>query len=118
MTEQKDVKVIELKWENSLQTYLNQKDKIIILDFWAEWCWPCRVLWPVLHKIAELNDDIIVLKASVEEVENQELTSKFWVNSIPQVNIFYNWELKDQFIWSLPFDKISDKIQTIRNSTK
>ena len=60
---------------------IKNSEKPLLLDFYAEWCGPCRMLSPVIDKIAEERDDIIVAKINVDE--NPQLASEFGVISIP-----------------------------------
>jgi len=83
---------------------------IVIVDFWAEWCGPCRMLGPVLHDIAEANDGVVVAKINVDASENGDLSMEYGVRSIPQVNIFKDGAKVEQFVWALPPEQVQEYI--------
>ena len=91
-----------------------KSDKLTIVDFWAEWCGPCRMLKPILHKIAEENLDIQLLTVDVDQ--NQDLATEYDINSIPAVFFFKNWEIVDNFIGVIPEEGILEKIKTLKVS--
>lgn len=70
--------------------------KTTIVDFWAEWCGPCKTLGPILDKLAEENPDIQVVKVNVDE--NSELSVEYGIRSIPAVYIFKGGEQTDKFV--------------------
>ena len=74
---------------------LNYQGKVIV-DFWAEWCGPCKMLSPIIEEIGQENKDIKIVKVDVD-TEN-ELASKYNVNSIPTVMIFEHGQLKNTII--------------------
>ena len=86
-------------------------DKLIMVDFRAEWCGPCRILKPVLEELAEKHaDKVILVKIDVDAQENYPLAVQYQVNSIPQVTFFKNGTQADQFIGVVPPVRIEEII--------
>lgn len=79
------MKEIILNQKNFKEEVLEQKG-IVLVDFWAKWCGPCKMLAPVIHEIAEENEDIKVGKVDVEEA--MELAQVFQISSIPTLILF------------------------------
>ncbi|MBQ4051079.1 MAG: thioredoxin [Oscillospiraceae bacterium] len=69
------------------------KEKPVLIDFWASWCGPCRMLSPVVDQIAEEQDSVIVGKVNVDE--QPELAAAFDVQSIPTLVLIKNGEVAD-----------------------
>ena len=91
-----------------------KSEKLTIVDFWAVWCGPCRVLKPLLHKIAGEHPEIQLLTVDVDA--NWNLAAEYDINSIPAVFMFKCGEMVDSFVWVLPENEILEKIQKF-NST-
>ena len=73
---------------------INDSDKPVVVDFWAEWCGPCKMLTPIIEELAsELNSEVIFAKVNLDE--NQDLAMKYSIRSIPSLLLFLNGELKD-----------------------
>lgn len=88
-------KVIVLTSENFEKEVL-QSEKPVLVDFWASWCGPCRMLAPVIDELAEENDGIKVCKVNVDEQE--ELAAAFGIMSIPTVLAFKNGKAINQAV--------------------
>ncbi|MCZ9301206.1 thioredoxin [Corynebacterium marquesiae] len=74
-----------------------ESDKPVVVDFWAEWCGPCKKLSPILEEVAEeLDGQVIVAKVNVDEERN--LGAMFQIMSIPNVLIFNHGEKVDEFV--------------------
>ena len=76
--------------KDNFESEVLKNDKPVLIDFWAVWCGPCRMMSPIVDKFAEENDDVKVGKINVDE--EPELAMQFRVMSIPTLKLFKNGE--------------------------
>jgi len=99
--------VVEIVGKEQFDALMKDSDKLVIADFWAEWCGPCRMIGPVLHDIADKNPaKVVVAKINVDDSANQQLALDYGVRSIPQVTMFKDGAQVDQFVGAIPPDQI------------
>ncbi len=91
------------------QQQVGQKDKAVLVDFWAEWCQPCRVMEPALEEISnEMSDKLVVAKLNVDE--NPEIAQQLQVMSIPTMILFKNGQAIDQLVGAMPKEAVVNKL--------
>jgi thioredoxin 1 len=82
----------------------------VVVDFWAEWCGPCRMIAPALEEIAgSLNGKVKIVKLNVDE--NPKTAAKYGIQSIPTLLMFKNGQMASRQIGALPKQKLEDWIK-------
>lgn len=99
--------VINISNEN-FETEVMNSEKTVLVDFWASWCAPCRMLGPVVDQIAEERSDIKVCKVNIDE--QQQLASRFNVMSIPTLLVVKNGKVVQQSVGVRPKEQILSMI--------
>lgn len=105
------MKPIEITDQN-FDVEVMQSDKPVLIDFWAAWCAPCRMIAPIVEELAQEYDG----KAKVGKLDvdsNQQTAIKYGVRSIPTVLIIKNGEVVDTIIGALPKTAFVEKLQAV-----
>ena len=101
-------KAIELTDANFNETI--NSDKPVLVDFWAEWCGPCKMIGPLVEELAgDYEGKAVVGKLNVDE--NPETTARFGVRSIPTLLVFKNGQIVDKQIGAVPKSVLAQKLQ-------
>ncbi|MDR0422383.1 MAG: thioredoxin [Proteiniphilum sp.] len=89
-----------------------QTEKLVIIDFWAEWCGPCKMIGPIIDEISEeYRDSVIVGKVNVDD--NDETTGKYGIRNIPTVLFIKNGEVVDKQVGAAPKTLFTEKINKL-----
>ena len=104
-----EAKPIEVS-DQSFAEEIEGADGLAMVDFWAEWCGPCRMVSPIVEELAgEYADTVKVAKMDVDE--NQKTVQRFNVRSIPSILFFKNGDLVDTVVGAVPKAQLEQKIQ-------
>lgn len=96
--------------ESTYPTFITQTGRLVMVDFYADWCGPCRSLGPVLERIAnEHRDQIVLGKVNVDR--SRQLAANAGVTGIPDVRMFINGKEVDRFVGAPPADQVNSRIQ-------
>lgn len=94
-------------------------DKMVLVDFWAAWCGPCRAMAPTLHMLADSLDNFDVVKVNIEESDdNNSLAAEYDVRSIPNMNVFKDGKVVDQIIGMVPKMHLESMLQQLAAANK
>lgn len=85
------------------------KDKLVVVDFWAEWCMPCRMLAPILEKLEKEYEDVEFAKLNTDDYPG--IAMKYGIFSIPTVMMFYKGEVVNSFVGAMPESVVRREIE-------
>ena len=97
--------VLHITKENYEQEVV-KSEKTVLIDFWASWCMPCRMVSPIIDEIAGEREDVKVCKINVDE--QPELAAKFGIMSIPTLVVMKNGEITNKSLGARPKQQILD----------
>lgn len=89
-----------------------KNDKMVLVDFWANWCPPCRMMAPILESVSKsMEKDVDIVKVDVEaSSDNSELAAKYGVQGIPNMQVFKNGEVVEELVGARPQVALEDEL--------
>ncbi len=96
--------------DSNFEEVVLKSDKLVIIDFWAEWCGPCRMVTPIIEEISEEYDGK-VLVAKVDVDSNPGISSKLGIRNIPTVMFFKDGEMVDKQVGAVPKSNFVSKLE-------
>jgi thioredoxin 1 len=98
------IKISDASFENDVL----KSDKPVLVDFWAEWCGPCKMIAPALEEISGERDDLVIAKINIDD--NPETPTRFGVRGIPTMILFHKGEAQATKVGALPKQQIASWI--------
>jgi len=106
-------KVLEAN-KGNFETTVLKNELPVLVDFWAPWCMPCKMMAPILDNLAqEMDGKIIVAKVNTEEDENQDLAMTYQIQSIPNMKLFKGGKIIGEFIGLRNLETLKGEIEKL-----
>lgn len=97
--------------DQNFEEILSSNEKVV-LDFWAEWCGPCKMIAPIVDELAEeFAGKIVIGKVDVDE--NNDIATKFGIRNIPTILFFHNGEIVDKHVGAAPKNTLHEKLEKL-----
>ncbi|MGN0902216.1 MAG: thioredoxin [Succinivibrio sp.] len=96
--------------DNQFETEVLNSDKLVLVDFWATWCGPCKMIGPYLEELAEELPDVKIVKVDIDK--NSAYATKYGVMSIPNLLLFKKGEIVNRQIGALPKSELKAFIES------
>ncbi len=95
--------------DNNFEEEVLKSDKTVLIDFYADWCGPCKMMSPIIDEIAEENSEVKVGKVNVDD--NMEVAEKYQIMSIPTILVVKNGNVTKQFVGVTSKSEIEEAIK-------
>ena len=95
--------------DTNFQAEVLESETPVLVDFWAPWCGPCRLVAPVMEEIANERDDIRVVKVNTDE--NQQTAVQYQIISIPTMILFKNGEVAKKVVGAMPKARLESELE-------
>ena len=95
--------------DSNFQAEVLEADKPVLVDFWAPWCGPCRIVAPHLEELAAERDDLRIVKLNTDE--NPQVSAQYNVMSIPTLLLFKHGQVAHQIIGALPKNRLVQELE-------